>query len=93
MSHKQMKKVNKKYSQEDKYRHHLGLLRSVMRILDMPEAASLTDIPTELETQLAPLRIAADKAAIYGTAFIQVTAEGKVIVHDSTKVTINVELP
>lgn len=93
MSLKKMKAVNKKYSQEDKYRHHLGLLRSIMRMLDMPETASLSDIPTELENKLLPLAVAHEKAALYGVAFIRVNENKTVDVFDPRQVTVQVQLP
>lgn len=93
MSLKRMKAVNKKYSQEDKYRHHLGLLRTVMKMLDMPETASLTDIPVELEHKLAPLTLAEEKARIYGVAFIRVNENKSIDVFDPRQVTVQVELP
>lgn len=64
------------YSNEDKYRHHLGILRSIMRRLGMSETSPLSDIPNELNKQMDILGETLEVAELYGTAFIQINADG-----------------
>lgn len=64
------------YTNEDKYRHHLGILRSIMRRLGMKETAPLSDIPNELNKQMDILGETLEVAQVYGLAFIQINADG-----------------
>ncbi|XAG95401.1 hypothetical protein SOI901_16 [Erwinia phage SOI901] len=71
-----MRNPGRGYSSEDKYRHHLGILRSIMRRLGMKETAPLSDIPNELNKQLDILGETLEIAVDYGVAFIQIKADG-----------------
>lgn len=71
-----MRNPGRGYSSEDKYRHHLGILRSIMRRLGMKETAPLSDIPNELNKQMDILGETAEAASMYGVAWIQINEDG-----------------
>ena len=85
-----MSRLNKNYSTVDKYRHQLGILRTVMRYLKMTDNAPLSDIPTELYRQMDVLGEAAELATMYGTAFIQVMPDGTTKLHNPQDIYIHV---
>lgn len=85
-----MRNPGRGYSNEDKYRHHLGILRSIMRRLGMKETAPLSDIPNELNKQIDILGETLEIAMDYGTAFIQIKADGTRRILKPTEVILNV---
>lgn len=85
-----MRNPGRGYSNEDKYRHHLGILRSIMRRLGMKESAPLSDIPNELNKQIDILGETLEIAMDYGTAFIQINADGTRRILKPSEIIINV---
>ncbi|QIN99047.1 hypothetical protein triss_27 [Salmonella phage triss] len=71
-----LKHNGKKYNVEDRYRHHLGILKSIMRTAGMDEMEPLCNILPRVRHMVqdnAVLNKAIEQAQAEGVAFIRVT--------------------
>lgn len=71
-----LKHNGKKYNVEDRYRHHLGILKSIMRTAGMDETEPLCNILPRVRHMVqdnAVLNKAIEQAQAEGVAFIRVT--------------------
>ncbi|QIN98904.1 hypothetical protein emhyr_27 [Salmonella phage emhyr] len=70
-----LKHNGKKYNVEDRYRHHLGILKSIMRTAGMDEMEPLCNILPRVRHMVqdnAVLNKAIEQAQLEGVAFIRV---------------------
>ncbi|WQZ00452.1 hypothetical protein AEV23_00008 [Klebsiella phage VB_KpM-AEV23] len=85
-------KTGQRYTLEDKYNHHLGILKSIMRSIGMDEKEPLCNVLPRVRHMYqdnVKLRHAIDQAMLYGTSFIQCkafTEPGKELVGISIEV-------
>ncbi|QIN98761.1 hypothetical protein ciri_26 [Salmonella phage ciri] len=71
-----LKHNGKKYNVEDRYRHHLGILKSIMRTAGMDEMEPLCNILPRVRHMVQDnvvLNKAIEQAQAEGVAFIRVT--------------------
>ncbi|NHR67512.1 hypothetical protein [Escherichia coli] len=71
-----VKHNGKKYNVEDRYRHHLGILKSIMRTAGMDEMEPLCNILPRVRHMVQDnvvLNKAIEQAQAEGVAFIRVT--------------------
>lgn len=71
-----VKHNGKKYNVEDRYRHHLGILKSIMRTAGMDEMEPLCNILPRVRHMVQDnvvLNKAIEQAQADGVAFIRVT--------------------
>ena len=71
-----LKHNGKKYNVEDRYRHHLGILKSIMRTAGMDEMEPLCNILPRVRHMVQDnvvLNKAIEQAQADGVAFIRVT--------------------
>lgn len=72
----ELKHNSKKYNLEDRYKHHLGILKSVMRTAGMDEMEPLCNILPRVRHMVQDnvvLNKAIEQAQAEGVAFIRVT--------------------
>lgn len=72
----ELKHNSKKYNLEDRYKHHLGILKSVMRTAGMDEMEPLCNILPRVRHMVQDnvvLNKAIEQAQADGVAFIRVT--------------------
>lgn len=74
---KRFRNAGKKYKLEDRYQHHLGILKSIMRSVGMDEMEPLCNILPRIRHMAqdnAVLKQATEEAISKGVSFVRVSA-------------------
>ena len=72
---KRFRDNGRKYKMEDRYKHHLGILRAIIKELGLPENCAMSDIPAAVRKMVASnntIKEAIDLAVAEGVSFVRV---------------------